>query len=128
MHLVSKRLLEDATIETQAAGSRNDEGEFVPGATTQRAVKLASAPLDNDMRDVLPEGARLDAGRDFYIPAATAAQLPQPLRVGDGQTDGDVIVYRGSRYRILEVSDWTPHGYVHAVGLVPSDPTAWPAA
>ena len=110
--LKTHRIWESFTLEREMPGSRNEYGEFVPGATEIIALKGRSSPTGMDggvFRDALTEGARLRDHRTFLL----VDQDALPIRVGAGQTQADVLVYGGIRYRVLDAQPWTP------VGLLP---------
>ena len=62
-------------------------------------------------RNVLPEGTRLSESRMFWI----AGVEVKPVRVGTGATEGDVIEYKGTRYRVNHVEQWP--GFVEVLGV-----------
>ena len=104
---------ESAVLIRQEPGHYNDYGEWVEGSEMRAEITLVSAPpSDGTMRDVLPEGARLEDWRQFWL-----ADTVQPLRVGEGPTEGDVIEYGGIRYRAWRVKDWAPHGFVEVLAV-----------
>ena len=105
-------------FQESAALIRQDPGQHVrgrwqPGEETRATITCASAPPSaSTRRDILPEGARLSDWRTFWF-----GSQAEPVRVGEGQTDGDVIEYRGIRYRLRQVDDWTPHRFIEALGV-----------
>ena len=108
----NSRWRESATLLRQSPGYRA-RGKWQPGEETATAINVVSAPPSTaTRREVLPEGARLQDWRTFWFDAPA-----EPVRVGDGQTDGDVILYRGVRYQLRHVNNWTPRGFVEALGV-----------
>ena len=108
----NRRFLEPATLIRQEPGGDNEYGEWVPGQETRTDITVISAPPDAaKMRDVLPEGARLSESRTFWI----AGVEVKPVRVGTGATEGDVIEYKGTRYRVSHVEQWP--GFVEVLGV-----------
>ena len=96
----------------QAAGSYI-AGKWEPGAETRTALTVVSAPPSGaTARDVLPEGARLRDARTFWL-----EEHAEPIRVGEGQTEGDIIEYDSTRFRISDVQDWRPHGFIEVLGI-----------
>lgn len=89
-----------ATIVRQSPGARNEHGEWQPGATTEEDVVLANAPAGQE-RNVVPEGARPTDTRQFWMMSDVL-----PIRVGNAITDGDIIRYDGTDYRVRSVQDW----------------------
>ena len=108
----NRRFLEPATLIRQEPGSWNQYGEWVVGSVVQTGLTLVSAPPDGaKMRDVLPEGSRLSESRMFWIEGVEV----KPVRVGTGATEGDVIEYKGTRYRVNHVEQWP--GFVEVLGV-----------
>ena len=110
--ITSPRFRERATL-IQESGSYGNGGGWISGAVTRSQVIVVSAPPNAaTVRNIAPEGARIQDMRMFWVEQET-----KPLRVGANQTDGDVIEYNGLRYRIRHVHDWRPHGFVEALGV-----------
>ncbi len=108
----NRRFLEPGTLIRQEPGGDNEYGEWVPGQETRTEITVVSAPPDAaKMRDVLPEGARLSESRTFWIEGVEV----KPVRVGTGATEGDVIEYKGTRYRAYQVEEWP--GFVEVLGV-----------
>ncbi len=108
----NRRFLEAATLIRQEPGGDNEYGEWVPGQETRTDITIVSAPPDAaKMRDILPEGARLSESRMFWIDGVEV----KPVRVGTGATEGDVIEYKGTCYRVQHVEEWP--GFVEVLGV-----------
>ena len=90
-----------AVLRRQSAGSFNDFGEFVPGSVTEVPVRVVTAPISGEERQVLPEGIRLRDVRSFWLTEPVTATAEGT----DGES-GDQIEYDGATYRIFEVQDW----------------------
>ena len=108
---------EDAFIIRQTPGEYNEFGEWVPGTEEQIPIRLSSAPTQfvnefSEMRDVLPEGARISDVRKFWL-----TENVEALRVGDSATGGDRILYKETRFRVLLVRDFDPHGFIEALAV-----------
>ena len=95
----SRRFREEAVLIRQAAGSRNEYGEWQPGDPTEADVLLASAPISGKAREQLPEGVRGDTLRTFWLREEVDA-------VEEGRHAGDQIRHDGTTYRIVMVRDW----------------------
>ena len=123
----SRRLLrveygEDCEIVRQAAGSRNEYGEFVPGATTTEPVRMAVEPATagplsgGENRDMQPSGARLRDVKRFFLPSNGDVA---PIRVGTSQTEADVIRYAGTDYSVVRVDSYEAFGHIEILGMRP---------
>ena len=115
----SPHLLEAVVIIRQAAGSRNSKGRWIPGSEIRIEVNAVTSPADRGTwRHVLTAGVRLADHRQFRLPAYVGPIAP--VRVGAGQTQGDVIEYKGTLYRVRDVQDWTvaPMGYAASGSIV----------
>lgn len=88
-------------------------GKPIPGAETRTNIKLASWPTSNEdlMRLVEHEGTRVVNSRTFALRHA--------IRLAQGGADADMIEHGGRKYRIVEIRDWTPHGFSEAIGIEP---------
>ena len=69
-------------------------------------------PATNKELEQLPEGDRHSSTMKFFC------KPPKTLHVtsedGENANISDEIIYRGGRYKIFSVKDWTPNGYVRA--------------
>ena len=111
--ITSRRFREAATLIRQEPGRWNDYGEWEEGAAQRTDIVLASSPLGlGARREDLPEGARIENSRRFYLEVEAA-----PVRTGEPATEGDVIEYADLRWRIKRVVDFRPHGFVEALGV-----------
>ena len=117
----SPHLLEPIVIIRQTAGSRNADGEWITGSETRTEVNAVTAPADRGKwKHVLTKGFLSADYREFSLP--TSVGPIAPVRDGDGQTEGDVIEYKGTLYLVRDVQDWSvsPSGYApsgHIVAL-----------
>ena len=89
-------------------------GAYVDGRWTQpdrvaTAIRAATAPVSEGMaRELLPEGARLEGMREFWV-SGLAVALPTST------TSGDWLWYRGVTFRAISVRDWGA-GFVAVIG------------
>ena len=105
---------ESAVLIRQAPGHHNEFGEWAPGAEERFPLSVVSAPPSMaTLREILPEGARLQDARQFWFEEYNA----EPLRVGTEATEGDVIEYVGIRYRVRHAQDWHPHGFLDVLAV-----------
>ena len=112
-HTIGKRFRETATLIRHEPGAYNEYGEWVSGAEVPMEVTVVSAPTDAaTVRNVLPEGVRLQDARRFWLP-----DHPQPVRLGAEASSGDILQYAGVRYRVHHAEDWRPHGFVEVLAI-----------
>ena len=113
---------EDCFVIRQAAGSRNEHGEFVPGAATTEPVRMAVEPASGgflgggEYRDMQASGARLRDMKRFFLP--TNGDVA-PIRVGTDQTEADIIRYAGTDYTVLRVDAYDAFGHIEILGIRP---------
>ena len=108
----SPHMLEPIVIIRQVAGSDDADGGWIPGTETRTEVSAVTAPATaGTWKHVLPKGFLLADYRQFSLPPSVGPIAP--VRDGDGQTEGDVIEYKGTLYRVRDVQDWSvsPSGY-----------------
>ena len=98
----------DASLVQQMTGSRNEYGEFVPGATVTTVVRVVTVPLMGDERDVLPEGLREKDVRKFWMTETVMA-------IVSGEADGDILRFDGIDYRVMRADNWSGFYEVLAV-------------
>ena len=104
------RLTEPAVWRRQEAGSRNTYGEFVPGATADKDIRVTTAP-GGAPREPTPAGQRVSDLRTFWVDKSTirgAADATTEAAALDPATprEADIIVYGGSDWRINDALDW----------------------
>ena len=97
------RFSETAELIMGGHGLRS-EGEFSPGDTHSTSIRLVTAPMtvpgqDATLRNETPAGVRRYSERKFWT-----VSHPQPVRVGDVSSRGDIIRYRDVEYSIVGVS------------------------
>ena len=73
-------------------------------------------PATNQELDQLPEGDRQRGTMKFFCkPPNNLYLTTENSQVEDGTAYvSDEIIYKGQRYKIFAVKDWTPNGYVRA--------------
>ena len=67
---------------------------------------------------MLTEGVRLADYREFQLPVSAGPIAP--IRVGEGQAQGDEIEHKETRYRVRDVQDWSvsPAGYAESGSIL----------
>ena len=99
-------------VYQQSPGQYTDDG-FVPGAVTSKLVDAVGQPLSEAIAArVLPEGARVSGGFEFYVNADANIA---PLRTGDFPTGRDILQFEGVLYRTVAVQPWY-HDHMVVVG------------
>ena len=108
----NRRLTEPAVWRRQAAGSRNEYGEFEAGAPVEQAVRVIPAPAGaGDFRQPEPSGQRLVSDRTFWVDksagaGAVDATSGEPAAALTAMRESDVIVWGGSEWVVNAVDDW----------------------
>ena len=105
----SASLTQPGRVYRQAAGARNEFGEFVPGGFSRTNVRLVSVPMSGAERLVLPENLREVETRKFYI----AGEVDAITDV----TSGDALWTLDRFYRAEIVRDWA--GYREVIASFP---------
>ena len=129
-----QRFRNSARRVVQATGEpivicRQSEGEYKGGEWEPAAVKeehrtatvlplRAGSMKGGDLREVLPDGARLDQGRLFLIPFLPGQQLAAIRTVFD-KSGPDIIRFQKVDYRVYNVEDFANLGHIEVVGLGP---------
>lgn len=100
------------TLTKQAAGDYDDNHAYVPGAETVTPdLEGNIQPLDGKQRLELPEGERLmDAICLLY--ETTDSDFIASLRIGNEQTDSDIITYNALQWAVRVVHDMSDFGHV----------------
>ena len=110
------RFSETVEIVRRTEGQRSNR-RWVPGEPETEIVKAAVNPIQaGEVRDVLPDGARVDSALRFFIVSRPGRELAA-LRTG--KTQADEIRYRGVDYRVFSVEDFSAFGHIEVVALAP---------
>lgn len=113
----NRRFGSDLQLEKQGAGTRNDYGEYQPGATTNMPFRGNIQPASSGaVRDIVAEGARASE-LNLLIAETSNPDFIRPVRVGSSQTGADVIIdpHTSRRYIARSVKDFSRHGHVEAI-------------
>ena len=60
--------------------------------------------------EMIPEGDRVQGLKTFYS--------GNEFRLTDDKTTSDIVEYKGKRYRLLQVFDYSNNGYYKAIGTL----------
>jgi hypothetical protein len=97
-------------------GYRDDFGEWTPGATVTTPTRGPVQPMelsDERLQRLVKEGGdRLIEAVEAFLPRSVDAQ---PLRVGVGQTGGDILRTDGKDYLVASCLPYPQHSEVIAV-------------
>ena len=99
----------EETAEIVRIGGSWADGVFTDAEADPVAVRVVTSPVTGAAGDarvrVLTEGGiQLDALRVFWLPVEVVSQ-----RSGGGpESSGDLILYRGERWRASDVQRWLP--------------------
>lgn len=111
---------EPVVLNRESTGSRNEWGEYVPGAITSTDHNSSVEPLTTqdgqEIRQILPEGNRISDMKRFFI-ATTDEDIAKSLRVGTNQTNADTVTYNGLDWIIVKVTDFARHGHLNIVAV-----------
>ena len=114
------RFRDTVTLKREAAGSRDDNGRWVPGAVTGTPMvvratepRMASGPVPAGRAQMAGVGGkRVVAGRVFWLQAATETVRS----VIDGQLSGpDVLDWHDQNWIVVSVQEWRTHWQVMTV-------------
>lgn len=89
------------TIYRRSSGSFVD-GDWVEGSTTEVPVNVNIQPLKGYEILQLPESERTRVWWKLY-----SADLLRTEKEGSGGYDADEFIWKGDRYKIMKVDDWT---------------------
>lgn len=91
---------EDVTLLRDAAGHRDTTtGRWVPGSTSQTAMRMATAPIRAGQERVVEIGGARHAGqRKFWS--------PEELFALTADADGDRIVWNNQTWQVIFVGQW----------------------
>ncbi len=116
------QLKETATRIRTGEGSYDRNRRYQPGTETREAFDCRSQPLSAraqaEVRDNTPAGIRYAEMRRFWVNDAAGDFLIPGKPSGEG---ADQIEYRGIRYRVVYVVDFSDKGYIEAVAARPDE-------
>lgn len=91
------------TIFRRVAGSYdNDTGLWVEGSTSEIVLQVNIQPLKPYEIMMLPESDRTRVWVKFY-----SADYARTLKEGTGGWSADEFIWKGDRFKIMKVDDWT---------------------
>jgi len=105
------RNIEPFVLRKQAPGSRNAQGEYIPGASTDQSLEGSIQPLDGRSREDLPEAERLKDAICLLYETENHDEI-RPLRIGADQTDSDLIIWQNQSWAVRVVYDMATFGHL----------------
>ena len=104
--------IEPFILMKQAAGDRDDDGVYVPGAESIFPdLEGSIQPLNGKSREELPEGERLMDAICLLF-ETTDHDAIAPLRVGIDQTQSDWIEWNSINWAVRVVHDMATYGHL----------------
>ena len=101
MRIRPGQLRESAILIREGTGTWNDYGEWQPGPESRTEIRVASAPVDGDVRLPETEGIRSEDVRTFWMAESVVA-----AREGEDGTTGDHLEYDGGTWQVFEARRW----------------------
>lgn len=89
------------TIYRRSLGSYV-EGEWIEGTTVEVPVQVNIQPLKGYEILQLPESERTRVWWKVY-----SADVLRTEKEGDGGWDADELIWKGDRYKVMKVDDWS---------------------
>lgn len=104
------------TLTQEAAGDRDNDGVYVPGATTSTDLKGSVQPSTDEERLQLPEAERLSESITVMFRTTQKGAI-KPLTVGTSPAGSDIITVDSLNYAVRSVSNWSDFGHVNAIAV-----------
>lgn len=82
------------------------DGEFIPTVEEKSVWGIVEPTSGEDLKQ-LPEADRVGGLMTFYS--------KEPLYLGEEDQVSDEIISRGKVYQLLQVQDWSRHGFYKAI-------------
>lgn len=82
------------------------DGEFIVSGEEKKVLGIVEPTSGEDLQQ-LPEADRIGGLMTFYS--------KEPLSLGDTGQVSDEIISRGKVYQLLQVQDWSRHGFYKAI-------------
>lgn len=95
----------DLTLESRSADAGFQGGRWYEGEAVTASIVAAVQPLGSKELQALPEGYRTQDGIVVY---STSEVVPQGNR--DSTNRGDVLLWKGVRYDVVQVEAWDTNG------------------
>ena len=90
------------TIYRTTAGYLGSDGRWVEGQETEILTQVNIQPLKAYEIQMLPEADRTRVWFKLY-----SADYLRTLKEGEGGWSADEFVWKGDRYKVMKVDDWT---------------------
>ena len=85
-----------------------EKGRPATSSTTITVTGIAGPSSPKDL-EMVEEGDRVHGPKTFWTSMAA-------MKISDTLTTSDVIIWRGQRYKLLHVWDYTDNGFIKAIG------------
>ena len=85
-----------------------EKGRPATSSTTITVTGIAGPSSPKDL-EMVEEGDRVHGPKTFWTAMAA-------MKISDTLTTSDVIIWRGQRYKLLHVWDYTDNGFIKAIG------------
>ena len=120
---VIRRTGQKVTLVRQSAVERvrgiPQTGDPVEEIVTATVLPLSAGTVTGgDVREILPDGARLDQGRLFLIHLLPGRELAAIRTVHD-RTGPDLIRFQDVDYRVYNVVNFAEHGHIEVIAMGP---------
>ncbi len=108
---LDKDTAEIITVQRDSGTGEFIEGLYVKGATTTFKTFASVQQPTPQQLETLPEGER-DKNPRLFI-------SKKPLKtVSDrDNTIADIVIYKGERFKIIQLGDWSSYGHTMAYGV-----------
>lgn len=116
----NSRFVDTATLIKINEGHRNNDGDWVSGGTTPREITVVAEPIESETDNDDPTMRILIGGYRFFLPPDSPVvdilRTDQDDVGGDG-SPGDVIAFKGTKYRAHRKRIWDVYSEFECVRL-----------
>ena len=86
-----------------------EDGIFVPKNEEIKIIGIVEPTTGEDLK-TLPEADKVSGMMTFYTKEA--------VTLGTEEQQSDEIICRGSRYKVVQVQDWSRHGFYKCIAAL----------